>query len=349
MSCDLATAPINIDNTKDIQNCDFKCKFQYHYGLSSTTIVNEGEYLSIAYDSNNETYPVNFNNEVYSAKEVRIYQPSIHQWNGTEASAELIIVHTTCLPNTNQSECKPALLVCIPLNTGVSPDKSSEVLDRIISQAINLTPAKGETATVNLSIPFTLNDFIPKKPFYSYSGISPIDKCKNVCHFVVFNKADAISIDIVNLTRLHIEHEPIPIKKNDYYYNSKGPSGLLLSKGKDSEIFIDCQPTDDSGQLLVTEDKTVKPITGDDGDVKKNPFGNIISDILGPASEIIEGILITLLIVVVTTGLINFFTGNGSASKLVFMLLKVCGLAVLIALMSRVGSSAITEKLKKTT
>ena len=70
MSCDNATAPINITNKDDIEICEQKCSFQYHYGLSSTNITNEGQYLSIAYDSNNQTYPVNFNNELYSAKEL---------------------------------------------------------------------------------------------------------------------------------------------------------------------------------------------------------------------------------------------------------------------------------------
>lgn len=349
MSCDKATAPININNKKTVQNCDLKCKYQYHYGISSTNIVNEGQYLSIAYDSNNETYPVNFNNEVYSAKEVRIYQPSIHQWNGKEAEAEMVIVHTTCLPNTNQSECKPALLVCIPLNTGVSPDKASMVLDRIISQAMNVVPTKGETATVNLSIPFTLNDFIPKKPFYSYSGISPIDNCKNICHFVVFKDVDAISIDIVNLTSLHIDHDPIPIKTAEYFYNPKGPSGLQLSKGDDSEIFIDCQPTDDSGQILVSDQKLIKPITGDDTSSIPNPMSKMISDALGPFTEVIEGVLITVLIVLVTTGLINFFTGDGSMKDLIFMLLKVCVLAVIIGLLSNVGADSALSKLKSPT
>ena len=57
MSCDNATAPINITNKDDIEICEQKCSFQYHYGLSSTNITNEGQYLSIAYDSNNQTYP----------------------------------------------------------------------------------------------------------------------------------------------------------------------------------------------------------------------------------------------------------------------------------------------------
>lgn len=343
MSCDNATAPINITNKDDVENCEQKCSFQYHYGLSSTNITNEGQYLSIEYDSNNQTYPVNFNNELYSAKEVRVYQPSLHEWNGKQTDGELVIIHTTCLPTSNQSQCKPALVVCIPLSSGVSSDNASMILDKIISQGMSLAPARGETATINLSIPFTLNDFIPKKPFYSYTGISPIDNCASECHFVVFGSEDAIAIDIVNLTKMHIDHDPVPIQDNKYYYNPNGPSGLKLAKGKD-EIYIDCQPTDSSGQLLVTEDKLIKPITADSAK-KENPIAKMLSQSLGPFAEVIEGILITVMIVLIAKGIINFFTGDGSFSGLFFMLLKVCLLAVIISMLSYVNA----EQNKKTT
>ena len=343
MSCDNATAPINITNKDDVENCEQKCSFQYHYGLSSANITNEGEYLSIAYDSNSQTYPVNFNNELYSAKEVIIYQPSLHQWNGKQAEGELVIIHTTCLPASNQGQCQPALLVCIPLSSGVSGNNASVVLDKIISQGMSLAPNPGETASINLSIPFTLNDFIPKKPFYSYTGISPIDNCNNTCHFVVFGSEDAIAIDVVNLTKMHIEHEPIPIQENQYYYNPKGPSGLKLAKGND-EIYIDCQPTDNSGQLLVTEDKLVKPITADSA-TKENPIAKMFSQLLGPFAEVIEGVLITVMIVLIAKGIINFFTGDGSFTTLFFMLLKVCLLAVIISMLSYVNA----DKNKKVT
>ena len=349
MSCNNATAPVNIVHRGDLDSCSLKCAYQYHYGLSSANIENKGDYLNIAYDSNNETYPVNFNSEVYSAKEIRLYQPSLHQWDGKQAEGELVIVHTTCLPNSNQSECKPSLLVCIPLKSGASANDAAEILDRIVSQAMNLVPARGETATVNLPIPFTLNKFIPRKPFYSYSGVSPIDNCSNTCHFVVFKEQDAIAVDAVNLVKLHIEHTPMPIKNTQFYYNEKGPTGLRESKGKD-EIYIDCQPTDSSGQLLVTEEKYVEPVGGDNGG-KTNPVAKMLSDALGPFSQLIEGVLLTILIVVIATGLMDLFSGNGTAKGLVFMLLKVCGIAVLIALLSRMDvadaeSSLVAGKIK---
>ena len=129
---------------------------------------------------------------------------------------------------------------------------------------------------------------------------------------------------------------------NKYYYNPKGPSGLKLAKG-DDEIYIDCQPTDNSGQLLVTEDKLVKPITADTS-TKENPIAKMFSQILGPFAEVIEGILITVMIVLIAKGIINFFTGDGSFTALFFMLLKVCLLAVIISMLSYVNA----DKNKKT-
>ena len=47
---------LTVENKDDVENCEQKCSFQYHYGLSSTNITNEGQYLSIEYDSNNQMY-----------------------------------------------------------------------------------------------------------------------------------------------------------------------------------------------------------------------------------------------------------------------------------------------------
>jgi len=208
---------------------------------------------------------------------------------------------------------------------------------------MNMVPTRGESATINLSVPFTLNDFIPKKPFFSYTGMSPIDNCKNPdCHFVVFGMDNAIPIDIVNLSALQIVHDPMPVKNTPYFYNATGPSGLTM-KGDDSEIFIDCQPTDDSGQLLVTEPKQIKPITGDDKKKGPNPFEKLINEVLGPFAEIVEGVLIALLIVLAAKGIIL-----GEVFTITFWL-KLIGIAVAIGFMSQVVHGAEEKNIDEST
>ena len=85
MSCTLV--PVNMrDNTKQI--CKEECSFKYNYNANSSAIVtNMVDYLDIKVDGSNK---VKFNSYTVNLKEVRLYQPSIHLFDGSQTDAELI-------------------------------------------------------------------------------------------------------------------------------------------------------------------------------------------------------------------------------------------------------------------
>ena len=109
MSCPNATGPIDISMSKIKGKCDLKCAYHFDYNNSSCVATNQGEYISLAYDKSSSP-PVIYNALGYYVKEIRIFCPSLHSYNGEKTDGEFIIIHTS---NTGE---KP-LLVCIPIQS----------------------------------------------------------------------------------------------------------------------------------------------------------------------------------------------------------------------------------------
>ena len=106
MSCSNSTAPINI-TTNYKSTCDRLCKFNYDYPQSSCSVLNNGSYLKISYE-NSSTPSVIFNNVEMSVDEIRLYRPSLHQYNGNNADAELLF---NFIPLHNVSKAIDAALL----------------------------------------------------------------------------------------------------------------------------------------------------------------------------------------------------------------------------------------------
>ena len=120
MSCPNATAPIDIGKDNIAGKCDLKCEFSFHYNNSSCIATNRGDYISLAYDYSSSP-PVVYNSASYDVKEVRIYSPSLHSFNGSKADGEFIIIHNT------SSGANP-LFVCIPIKSSNTSEESSKNL-----------------------------------------------------------------------------------------------------------------------------------------------------------------------------------------------------------------------------
>ena len=168
MSCSNATAPIDISKENVIGKCDLKCELSYHYNDSSCVATNRGDYISLAYDTSSSP-PVTYNSSSYDVKEVRIYSPSLHSFNGTKADGEFIIIHNT------YAGANP-LLICIPIKSSNSGETSSKYLSNIIKTVATNAPTIDEQTTVTISN-FNLNAFVPKKPFFSYTATEPYQPC----------------------------------------------------------------------------------------------------------------------------------------------------------------------------
>jgi hypothetical protein len=279
MSCPNSTSPININLSDITGKCDYKCAYNFNYNNSSCLATNRGDYLSLSYD-NSSSHPVVYNASNYDVKEIRLYTPSLHSYSGTKTDGELIIIH-------NPITGAVPLLVCIPINSNNSSSISSLLFQTIVDTVANSAPADGESTTVALgNQQFNLNDFVPKKPFFSYSATEPYQPCSTNVNLIVYDSL-TVSLDIMPDTLIKLQSI---IQQNQYdiktgpnlFYNEKGPN---ISSGGD--IYIDCQPVGES-------EETVEIITDTGSTYSFKDFLN---------SPYLKFILFMLLFIIVLYGL----------------------------------------------
>ena len=245
MACDKATAPVNISEDKVSAECDLKCYYKYDYPLSTTVVTNKGNYLDFDYTKSGNP-PVEYNSLEMTVSYMRLYIPSLHTFNNTKADGEIIISHV----GNGES-----LLVCIPIKVSIEDTPGAKNLKDIIALASKQIPSTTNSATFNIKN-FTLNNFIPKGPYYSYTATLPYEPCSGSHNYIVFDKLSAIPIDPKSFTILseiilkqEIENKPT----QSLYYNK---TGAVFKQAIDpgEGIYIDCQPTGDDGKVLYQSD-----------------------------------------------------------------------------------------------
>jgi carbonic anhydrase len=260
IDCTGATAPVNIDTNGVTNTCSLKCELSFSYNDSSCVAKNQGDHISLSYDQTKSS-PVIYNLTSYTVSDIRIYWPSLHTYNGNRADAELIIIH-------NSNTGKSPLFICVPIVKGSSTTTSATVLNTIIGNISKNAPNSGSKTTVNIK-KYNLNDFVPKKPFYTYVATQPYIPCSTIPNnYVVFTPSQG-SININDaayevLTAV-IKPQTYTIKKitnkanNQLAYNAKGP----VTMRNDSQIYIDCQPVgqSDESEIVVNSTGTSNPIT----------------------------------------------------------------------------------------
>lgn len=240
MSC---TAPINIVK-KEADRCSLKCLLWYNYGNSSCTVTNQSNMLLIRYDGSSD---VMFNSLHYTPKEIRIFKPSIHTFDGQYADAEIVITHTS-----NQG----GLIICVPIMSSKNKNASTgtNVLDDIIQNA----PAQKETTTLNIH-DFNLNYVIPKSGYFSYTGTIPYGTCKEDYQYVVFPKQSLfVHQSTLDTLGTLIHNSYISVHPGECYFNEKGTTQNGFSG--DGQIYIDCQPTGEEGEIIYKEPVSAKPM-----------------------------------------------------------------------------------------
>jgi len=235
------TAPIDITkNTNGV--CNLKCSYSFKYAPTNLQITNKRSYLSFKVD-NTMTPPVIYNDQNYNVQEVRLYHPSLHTYAGQNADAELIILHS----NVNSTK---QLLVSVPVvKSSTSTSDSSTFFDLIMIEVQNRANSQGQQTTYN-NPTFSLAKFVPMTPYYSYIGTLPWSPNDGTYDYVVFGKENAIAISTQAISVLKRMIAPtnstIRVNPYDIFYNPGGP--VPPSKG---EIYIDCQPTGDDGEIIL--------------------------------------------------------------------------------------------------
>jgi len=235
-----SNAIMNISPQNIAGTCESKCSYAFKYTTTNnTTVSNYGSYLQFSYDLSN-TSPVLYNNNSYNVSSISIYSPSLHKYNNTATDGEVVIRHTPVAGGN-------PLYVIIPLSTGGLTTTGSQVISRVINAAGKSAPSAGKNTNKGVG-DFTLNSFIPMKQFYSYTT--------NKMNCIVFDISNSIGINTDDLRILNNIVKAAPLnpftEKTSLFINTKGPiSGL---NGGDSDIYIDCRPTD---QVMgnVTRDK----------------------------------------------------------------------------------------------
>lgn len=250
MTCTKNTYPIDLINT--INNCDITCNLNFDYNNSSIVVKNiDGTYLSIEYESASNPN-VTFSATKYTANEIRIFMPSLHTYNGKRSDAEILINH---FGNNNKH-----LLISIPIVNKGFLSNSANTLARIV-QDMESSKLNNFTEPLNITnYTLNLNDIVPEKPFFYYEGCSnhPNMFTNTNVKIIAYNytqdnnSSGAIFVDdifIKNLSALLTNPNKIStvqIPKEQIFYNMNGPGN-----SKKENIYIDCQPTNEDGELYV--------------------------------------------------------------------------------------------------
>lgn len=250
IDCQNATAPVNISKDTITGPCVLKCDYNHKYGIYTPNITNKKQYLSLNYSG--KANPVKYNNENYNVQEVRIYQPSLHKYNGAKSDGEIMIIHNG--PGKN-------LIVSVPFIAGSKTDMGSSQLNTLIEEAASRTPNVDESVTSS-SGDFSLDNFIPKKKgFFAYTGTLAYQPCNGSYSYVVYNLGDGLNINpnILNNLRKITFSNIVEMRDNSVFFNKKGANADGLG---DSNIYIDCQPVNEEGQILVQEGSTSSSSNG---------------------------------------------------------------------------------------
>ena len=229
--CDSTKSVANI-NTSTPFRCEGKCAFSFSYNTAYIDKIENAQeiYLSFAIEQN-QAGMAKFNSASYTPKEVRVYQPSLHTYNrSTRAAAEVIVVH--------ESITGGLLYVCSPLAIGGSAGR----LDGIIAQCAARVPT---TKQVALRRRIDIGDFVHDSPFYTYSG-----SCGT--RYVVYappNTATYSKSSSDILADILPKRVIMATVQRSVEVNPAGPIGV---EGGSSDIYIECNPTGESGESIST-------------------------------------------------------------------------------------------------
>jgi carbonic anhydrase len=269
VDCPNATSPVNISMSSIDGPCVLKCDYNHDYGIYSPNITNKENYLSLNYSG--KSNPVKYNDENYTVTEIRIYHPSLHTYKNNNADGEVLIIHNG--PGKN-------LIVSVPFISGGKTDKGSAQLGKLLDEAALRTPSKTDTVTASIGN-FSLDDFIPeRKGYYSYTGTLPYTPCNGTYSYIVFNIDDALNINKSVLDKLKkiIKTTKVDLKSNRVFHNKNGAN----SKSNDDNIYIDCQPVNSEGEILVQ--------TGPDGSSSINTSPNNTLEQIEPLLYVLLGL-----------------------------------------------------------
>ena len=228
MNCNDSVFPINIKESNKTGLCKTKCNFECDYHNSACTATNKGSYIHLSYDVV-KIPPAKLNDISLDVKEIRIYAPSLHSYEGVKMDGEMIIIH---------KGFGKSVALCIPIKINNDDDS---ILNEIVDKSSNVIPNEDEITALSLS-DYNLANFVPlNTPFVHYTGNVPFD-CGTTYHIIALgNKNEYISISSIHLQVLKnmIVEEPFPtVQSTNFYLNNDGIKRIT------NDTYIRCFPKD---------------------------------------------------------------------------------------------------------
>jgi hypothetical protein len=284
---------INISTENVYGDCDLKCSYNYKYTQSNLIAKNNGNFISFSHDKGN-TSPVIYNTLNYNVSKINIYSPSLHTFNNNTVNAEFVIEHTPVIGGE-------MLYVCIPIIASTNSSEASNILTEIIKSVANSAPAVNESTNLNISN-FNLNTFVPKKPFFAYTGTQGLTG-----QVIVFGNNYAIPLNqqTLNILSKVIKPYPITISGGSLFLNRKGPNSV--QNNGNNGIYISCQPTGSS--------KEETDVTNN-----KNPVNYNMDSILNdPTIVIILQVIVGCVVFILVFLMLNYgynYAISGSSSSI---------------------------------
>ena len=207
----------NFSQNNVVGECSSKCSYSFEYSKSSNCVANNtGRLIELSYDESSVP-PVTYNGKKYKVSSVGLIAGSYYLFNGKMPKGLIFIKHIPAVAG----ESTPDFGVIIPIVSGTSDIPSSNILKQIINETANLAPKSGNKSVLSVNN-YNLNNFVPKKPFYSFKA----DKSMEA---IAYGIEDAIIIDDATITKLNTIFKPITdvlpaAWLGKIFYNSKGPN-----------------------------------------------------------------------------------------------------------------------------
>ena len=268
---------INIAAENVQGKCDLKCAYNYNYPDCSLTARNNGVMIGLTCD-NSTSPPVTYNNQKYNVTDITITCPSLHNFNGTQSAAEILITHS---PVTGG----PTFYVAIPITTSTESSTASNLITQIIQSVATNAPSQGDTTNLNID-GFSLQKIVPNKPFYSYT-----DNTNN--EWIIYGMLYAIPLNsnTINTLSQIIKPFALPMQGGALFYNSSGPSsGMSLGDG----IYIKCNPTGSTSEEVPVEYQ------------KNTPSYDLINLLQSPVTKTIIQVIIGCILFIIVFAVINY-------------------------------------------
>ena len=275
------TSSINIQTNYSYEPCIEKCSYNFNYPKTHLTITNNDTYLSMVFlDTADQQTNITYNNADYTVSEIILTWPSLHNFNGQQLDGELIVYHVSTTGSN--------LWVCVPIKK--SDYSSSQALSNILDESSTLAN-KPDLVFNYQNDDFSLQDLIPEKPFYNYTG----NYGTLTGDFIVFDSLNVITINstiFTNIFQQIINQNNLLLTGGSIYYNEKGPNLENLNDG----IYISCNPTGESNDLV--------DISKPKNNVSFSEYNNNVMIFL----KIIVGILLMIFVFACISGLFSYFS-----------------------------------------